>query len=315
MGTAELACESLRRLCDGKGSEVVAVVTQPDRPKGRELKLQPSSVKRVALERGLPVLQPLKARSADFLVEFGEYKPELVVVVAYGQILPKAILELPCYGSLNVHTSLLPNYRGAAPIQWAIINGDQETGVTIMRMDEGLDTGPMVASVKTPISILDNSQTLHDRLACLGAELLIETIPGYVAGTRKPFPQPSEGVSYARKITKEDGEMDWGLTAAQLFNRVRGLTPWPGAFTYLSGEPMKMLKLGGVGIAEGWRGAAGRILKVSSERIVVGCGEGALAIHEVQKEGGRWMAVAEFMRGHSLAEGDRLGRSGSGTTV
>ncbi len=309
MGTAELACESLRRLSVDEGSEVVAVVTQPDRPKGRALKLQPTPVKRVALDHGLAVLQPIKARSPEFMEQLAAYKPDLIVVVAYGQMLPKAILNLPRYGCLNVHTSLLPKYRGAAPIQWALLQGDEETGVTIMRMDEGLDTGPIVAVARTPISSLDNSQTLHDRLASLGAHLLLETIPGYVGGTMEAVPQPTEGACYARKITKEDGEIDWSLTAKAVCNRVRGFTPWPGAFTYLRDEPLKMLKIAGVAVMEASHGECGQILRASRQGIVVGCGEGSLEISEVQKEGGRWMPVSEFLAGHRLAEGAYFGRS------
>lgn len=308
MGTAELACESLERLRGCQDAELVAVVTQPDRPKGRDLKLQPTPVKRVALARGLPVLQPLKARSADFSKELGELHPDLIVVVAYGQILPRAILDLPRHGCLNVHTSLLPKYRGAAPIQWAILNGDNETGVTIMRMDEGLDTGPIVAVARTPISLQDTSQTLHDRLACMGAELLAGTIPGYVERTIDVVPQPTDGASYARKINKEDGKLDWRLTAKQIFNRVRGFTPWPGAFTTLPDGPAKLLKIRSVAVAEEFQREAGQILRVSHEGILVGCGEGAVVINELQKEGGRWMTVSEFLTGHRLAEGSFLGR-------
>ena len=202
MGTAELSCASLEKLAEK--FPVVAVVTQPDKPKGRELKLTPSPVKILAEKLNLPVLQPLKARDEKFISELRELKPDLIVVVAYGQILPQMILDLPQFGCLNVHTSLLPKYRGAAPIQWAIADGEPETGVTIMKMDAGLDTGAILSMRRTPILATDDSQILHDRLAQLGAELLIETIPNYVTGKISPQPQPAEGSTYAAKIKKED---------------------------------------------------------------------------------------------------------------
>ena len=199
LGTAELSCASLQALADDPQFQIAAVVTQPDRPKGRELKPQPSPVKSLALRLGLPVFQPERVRNEKFIAELGELKPDLIVVVAYGQILPPVILDLPRHGCLNVHTSLLPKYRGAAPIQWAIANGDTETGVTIMKMDVGLDTGEIVATRRTPILPEDNSATLHDRLAQLGAELLAQTIPEYVAGKIKPVPQPAAGASSRQK--------------------------------------------------------------------------------------------------------------------
>ena len=233
IGTAELSCASLEKLAEQHS--VAAVVTQPDKPKGRELKLTPSPVKLLAEKLRLPLLQPAKARDEKFIAELRALKPDLIVVVAYGQILPQTILDLPAHGCLNVHTSLLPQYRGAAPIQWAIADGEPETGVTIMKMDAGLDTGPILSVRRTPILPTDNSQTLHDRLAQLGAELLAETIPAYVAGKIQPQPQPAEGASYAAKIKKEDGRVDWNSPAEKIWNRLRAFTPWPGAFTFLEG--------------------------------------------------------------------------------
>src|ERR1035441_3540647 len=241
MGTAELSCASLEKLCADQSFQVVTVVTQPDKPKGRELKLTPSPVKILAEKLSLPVLQPLKARDEQFISELRELKSDLMVVVAYGQILPQTILDLPQFACLNVHTSLLPKYRGAAPIQWAIANGDAETGVTIMKMDAGLDTGPVLATRRTPILPTDDAQTLHDRLAQLGAELLAETIPGYVAGNILPQPQPAAGASYAAKIKKDDGRIDWSLPAKRIWNRLRAFTPWPGGFTFLAVEPKPQL--------------------------------------------------------------------------
>jgi len=244
MGTAELACASLEALCRATGIDVVAVVTQPDKPKGRELKMQPTPVKAIAMKRDLPVHQPLKARAPEFVDQLRKLAPNLIVVAAYGQILPQVILDIPKFGCLNVHTSLLPKYRGAAPIQWALLSGDSETGVTIMKMDAGLDTGDILAEARTPIADTDNAQTLHDRLAKLGADLLVRTIPDYVAERIVARPQPPEGASYARKITKEDGRIDWSKPAREIWNQVRAFTPWPGAFTHLPAEsPTKLLKI------------------------------------------------------------------------
>lgn len=306
MGTAELSCASLARLAADEKFSIRAVVTQPDKPQGRELQLQPSPVKVLAGKLNLPVLQPLKARDAAFLAELRELKPDLIVVVAYGQILPPAILQLPPHGCLNVHTSLLPKYRGAAPIQWAIADGNAETGVTIMQMDAGLDTGPMLATRRTPILPTDDSQVLHDRLAQLGAELLVETIPAYVAGNIQPQPQPAAGSTYAAKIKKEDGRINWNLPAEKIWNRLRAFTPWPGAFTYLPAEPKPhMLKIWKVGVMEG-AGQPGEILSADRTGIVVGCGQGALRILELQREGSRRLPAAEFLAGFPLPVGARL---------
>src|SRR5476649_1686848 len=231
MGTAELSCASLEKLA--RYFSIAAVVTQPDKPKGRELILQFSPVKILAEKLKLAILQPARARDEKFISELRELKPDLIVVVAYGQILPQSILDLPKFGCLNVHTSLLPKYRGAAPIQWAIANGEAETGVTIMKMDAGLDTGPILSARRTPILPVDDSQTLHDRLAQLGAELLAETIPAYVARKITPQAQPAEGSSYAAKIKKEDGKIIWSEPAEMILNRLRAFTPWPGVFTFL----------------------------------------------------------------------------------
>src|SRR6266404_5058639 len=204
MGTAELSCASLRALLAVPEFQVVGVVSQPDKPRGRNLKLQPSPAKELAVSHGLPVLQPERARNEQFIEQLRTLEPDLIAVAAYGQILPVNILELPRFGCLNVHTSLLPKYRGAAPVQWALLNDEAETGVTIMKMDPGLDTGDILAQTATPIGPEDNAATLHDRLAKMGAELLVRTLPDYVGGKIAPRPQPTEGASYARKITKED---------------------------------------------------------------------------------------------------------------
>ena len=240
MGTAELSCASLQKLAEEKQFRILAVVSQPDKPKGRDLKEQPTPVKVLAQKYHLPVLQPPKARDEQFISQLREMQPDLIVVVAYGHILPPAILDLPKFGCLNVHTSLLPKYRGAAPIQWAIANGETETGVTVMKMDAGMDTGAILTQRRTPIEPQDDSAALHNRLAQIGAELLLETIPDYVGGKIVPKPQP-EGASHAAKIKKEDGQIDWNSPALTILNRLRGFTPWPGAFTFLKSEPKPLL--------------------------------------------------------------------------
>ena len=319
MGTAELSCASLEKLAADKNFSVLAVVTQPDKPKGRELRLTPSPVKVLAEKLNLPVLQPLKARDEKFIGELRELKPDLMVVVAYGQILPQSILDLPVHGCLNVHTSLLPKYRGAAPIQWAIADGEPETGVTIMQMDAGLDTGAILSTRRTPILPTDDSQILHDRLAQLGAELLAATIPDYVAGKILPQPQPADGSTYAAKIKKEDGRIDWKRPAVQIRNRLRAFTPWPGAFTSwssslsLSGAdntpkrelPTQLLKIWKVEPVEAG-GPAGNLLSADKSGIVVGCGVGALRILELQREGGKRLSAEQFLIGHPLKAGQKF---------
>ncbi|HEX4646170.1 MAG TPA: methionyl-tRNA formyltransferase [Verrucomicrobiae bacterium] len=307
MGTAEVAAASLEALKAQPDFSVAAVVTQPDRPKGRHLELQPSPVKEIALREGLAILQPDRARNEDFIRELRGLQPDLIVVAEYGQILPKAILDLPRLGCINVHTSLLPKYRGAAPIQWAILNDEAETGVTIMKMDAGLDTGDILAQRATPIQPEDDSQTLHNRLGRLGAELLIGTIREYATGRIIPRPQPAEGATHARKISKEDGLLDWRLPARALWNRVRAFVPWPGAFTHLPAQPCPVL-------LKVWRaepveesGLAGEILSADKTGVVVACGEKALRILELQREGGRRMAAQEFLAGHQLRRGQKLG--------
>jgi methionyl-tRNA formyltransferase len=307
MGTAELACASLEALASAPDFTVAAVVTQPDRPRGRELKSHASPVKEVAVKRGLSVLQPERARAEAFIQQLRELAPEAIAVAAYGQILPKAILELPRFGCLNVHTSLLPKYRGAAPIQWAILNGESETGVTIMQMDEGLDTGPILRQEATPILSDDDAQTLHYRLAGMGAALLLPTLREVVAGKIVPRPQPAEGVSHARKLAKADGRLDWNLPARALWNRVRGLVPWPGAFAHLPASLQSQLVKIWKAEPIDERGMPGSVIRADHGGIMVGCEEGALRLLELQREGGRRMAAREFLAGHPLRAGDTMG--------
>ena len=303
-GTAELACASLEALAATPAFSLLGVVTQPDRPRGRDLRLQCSPVKASALKLGLPVLQPEKCRHSDLIQHIQSLRPDVGVVVAYGKILPPALLGIPPHGCVNVHASLLPKYRGAAPIQWAILNDESETGVTIMQIDAGLDTGPILAMEATPIRPDDNARTLHDRLARSGADLLVRTLSEQVSGRLVPRPQPEEAATYARKITKEDGRLDWNRPARELWNRVRGLAPWPGTYTHLRSDPKPMLlKVHEASVRPGPRGAAGEILAADRAGIVVGCGEGALCLTAVQREGGRRLTAAEFLAGHPLRPG------------
>jgi len=307
MGTAPLSCASLEALLRCAGLQIVAVVTQPDRPKGRELKLQASPVKMLALENKLRVLQPERARQPEFIAEIRNLQPDLIAVAAYGQILPQNVLDIPRFGCVNVHTSLLPKYRGAAPIQWAILNDEPETGVTIMKMDVGLDTGDILSQERTPIAPEDNAQTLHDRLAQMGAELLVRTIPDYASGKLNPAPQPEAGVSYAPKIKKEDGLIEWSHPARAIWNRVRGLMPWPGAFTFLQANGQKsLLKIWAAEPAQG-AGAAGEVLAADKHGLVVACGQNTLRITELQREGARRLRVEQFLAGHPVRTGERLG--------
>jgi methionyl-tRNA formyltransferase len=308
MGTAELSCASLEGLIDSPDFRILAVVTQPDRPKGRDMKPHPSPVKEMAMGRGLAVLQPERAREEAFAEELGRLGPDLIAVTAFGQILPQRILDLPRYGCLNVHTSLLPKYRGAAPIQWAILKGEAQTGVTIMKMDAGLDTGPILAQEATSIGPEDDSQTLHDRLGAMGARLLTRTIREYVAGSITPIPQPETGSSWAPKLKKQDGRIAWTEPASAVWNRVRAVIPWPGAFTFLPSQPQPLLlKVWRAEVVEA-SGAPGQILQADKAGIVVACGRQALRLLLLQREGGRRMSAQEFLAGHALLGVERLER-------
>jgi methionyl-tRNA formyltransferase len=307
-GTASLACPSLETLASDPHFELVQVVTQPDRPAGRGLHPQPSPVKSLALRLGLPVAQPHRCRDASFLESFHASATELAVVVAYGQILPRSLLDLAPMGFINVHASLLPKYRGAAPIQWAILNGDSQTGVTIMRIDEGLDTGDILSTATTPILDTDNATSLHDRLAQIGARALLDTINDLRDGSAQPRPQPHAEASYARKITRQDSPLDWTAHARHLWNKVRALVPWPGTSTSLPshGKPM-LLKIWEAQPVPHPSGVPGEILSASTAGIDVACTQDALRLLTVQREGGRKMSAAEFLAGHPLQPGQRLG--------
>jgi methionyl-tRNA formyltransferase len=305
MGTPELARTVLGALADDSRWEVVGVVVQPDKPVGRGLQLQAPPVKVEALARGLRVLQPGKARDPGFLEELAGLAPDVVVVAAYGQLLPPALLAIPRRGCLNVHTSLLPRWRGAAPIQWAIAEGDAETGVTLMRMDAGLDTGDVVAEARTPILDTDNGQTLHDRLGRMGAELLVRTLPDWLEGRVEARPQPVEGVTYARKLTREMAGLDWGQPAVVLDRRIRAFHPWPGAHTSGPGGLLKIWEA--APDVESSGGEPGEVRVASGDDLLVATSRGGLRLRVVQREGRRRMTAREFLTGGGLKPGDRLG--------
>jgi methionyl-tRNA formyltransferase len=308
MGTPAFAVDSLRACLDV--GEVVAVVTQPDKPRGRGQAMAMSPVKELALERGLPVLQPQRIRNTPFAEELRTLRPDVAVVTAYGKILPKDVLEVPPLGCLNVHASLLPRYRGAAPIQWAIAHGDAETGVCLMKMDEGMDTGAVVACRRTPIRPDETSATLHDVLARLGGDVLREELPRYVAGEVRPVPQPDEGVVMAPMIEKEHGRLDFRRSAVELERRMRAFTPWPGTFTTLDGM---LLKVHGARVGQG-RGAPGEVLAAGPGGIEVACGEGSLVLTQVQPEGKRVMTAAELLAGRKVPVGYRFPSEASAAT-
>jgi methionyl-tRNA formyltransferase len=305
MGTPDFAVASLEALLRSEDS-VVGVVTQPDRPKGRGEILAPSPVKLLAQQAQIPLLQPLKMKDLEFLQTLAGWKPDLIVVAAFGRILPPVILSLPPLGCINVHGSLLPKYRGAGPIQWAIVNGETETGITTMLMDEGMDTGAMLLQEAIPIMPDDTTGTLSPRLAELGGRLLVETITRLKAGTLMPRPQDASRATLAPLLKKEDGVIDWALPAAVLANRVRGLSPWPGAYTTMAGGRRLTI----------WRALAlpspvtkppGIVVAVTTEAIHVATGEGVLAVTELQAANSRRMAVSQYLAGHPVAVGDRLG--------
>ena len=305
MGTPDFAVASLEALLQSDDS-VVGVVTQPDRPKGRGQVLTPSPVKLLAQRAKIPLLQPLKMKDPEFLQTLAGWKPDLIAVTAFGRILPPAILSLPPRGCINVHGSLLPKYRGAGPIQWAIINGETETGITTMLMDEGMDTGAMLLQEAIPIAADDTAGTLSPRLAELGGRLLVQTIAQVKTGTLVPRPQDSSQTTLAPLLSKEDGVIDWTLPAIALANRVRGLSPWPGAYTAVAGGDRWTI----------WRALAlpgpttkppGVVVAVTNEAIHVATGEGVLALLELQPANSRRMAVSQYLAGHSLAVGLQLG--------
>ncbi|MCI7739755.1 MAG: methionyl-tRNA formyltransferase [Clostridiales bacterium] len=301
MGTPDFAVGTLHALAESE-HEILAVVTQPDKPKGRGKALQPTPVKEEALRYGIPVYQPKKVREEEFQAVLRELNPDLIVVVAFGQLIPKSILELPRYGCVNVHASLLPKYRGAAPIQWAVIDGEKESGVTIMKMDEGLDTGDMIAKAVVPLAADETGGSLFDKLSQIGAQLLIDTIPALEAGTAVCEKQPQESPTpYAAMLNKKMGLIDWNQDASVIECLIRGLNPWPSAYTYLKG---KTLKIWQAKVVERQQEAEpGTVICVDKKQLVVACKTNALSIQRLQLEGKKQMETEAFLRGYTIDSG------------
>ncbi|KYQ87121.1 methionyl-tRNA formyltransferase [Thermoactinomyces sp. AS95] len=306
MGTPDFAVPSLRLLLEEKDQvEVIGVVTQPDRPKGRKKVLTPPPVKVEAIKHDLPVFQPQKLRSEEAIRQVLELQPDLIVTAAYGQILPEPVLNAPKYGCINVHASLLPKYRGGAPIHHAIINGEKETGVTIMYMVKALDAGDMLLQRAIPITSGDNVGTMHDKLANLGAELLKEVLPSILDGTVQAVPQDDEQATFAPNITREDEKIDWERTAQELDCQIRGLCPWPVAYTLWKGKPFKIWKASVVN--EETQGEPGTVIRLDADGIVVATGKGLLRLTEVQPSGKKPMPARQFINGRQMKAGDRFG--------
>lgn len=305
MGTPDFAVGSLQALCESGKHEILAVVTQPDRPKGRGNKLLQTPVKEYALEQGLTVYQPQKVKTPEFVELLHELQPELIVVAAFGQFLSKEILELPKYGCINVHASLLPKYRGAAPIQYAIIKGEKESGVTIMQMDIGMDTGAMLDKVVVPIEENTTMGELHDALREQGAALLLEVIDKIAAGTAVAEPQDDAQATYATLLDRSMEHIDWSKTAQEVHNLIRGFNPTPSTFTKLPNG--KNLKIWGSKMtAKSSAAAAGTVIETGKHSFFVACGEGVLEITEVQPESKKRMPAQVFLNGRGVQEGDLL---------
>ena len=300
-GTPEFAARCLETLL-GSRHHVVGVMTQPDRPAGRGFALAPSPVKKLAAARGIQVTQPMSLRDAQARAELKHFRADVIVVAAYGLILPHPVLELPRYGAINIHASLLPRWRGATPIQRALLAGDRETGVSIMQMDTGLDTGPVLRQEKIPILEDDTLGTLHDRLAELGARLIVQALDALETGVVKATPQPVEGVTYAAKLDRREARVDWRKAAVDVNRQVRALNPSPGADASVRRAGIKIWRCA---IAAG-RGSPGEILNIGPDGLCVACGEGALTITELQRSGGKRLPVAEFLRGFPLDVGERF---------
>lgn len=303
LGSGRFAIPSLEALV-AAGHELAVVVSQPDKPQGRGRSLAPPPLKPVALRLGLPLLQPRRIRDPEAVAALAAARAELHVVVAYGQILPTPVLDIPPRGTINVHASLLPKFRGAAPIQWAIVAGETETGVTTMLLDAGLDTGPLLLQRATPIGPDETAGALGDRLARLGAELLIETLAGWSRGAIAPRPQDPARASHARLLKKEDGDVSWDEPAAVIERKLRGFQPWPGATASVGGRALRLLR---ARVEPDGPGSPGTVLRLDADGIIVSCGSGSrLRLLELQPESRRAMSAAAFAAGARLLVGDRL---------
>lgn len=302
MGTPDFAAASLEDLIASR-HEIQAVVTQPDKPKGRKGELTPSPVKVIAKREGIKVYQPLKVRDEEFVKTLRAYNPDVMVVVAFGQIIPLSILKMPKYGCVNIHGSLLPKYRGAAPIQWAVLDGEKETGITTILMDEGIDTGDILLKKTIKIDADETSGSLFDKLMALGAKTILETLDELEKGSLTPTKQGESPTAYAKMLTKAMGLIDFTRSAKELDCFVRGMDPWPSAYTLLAGKTLKLWK---VRVVEG-SGKAGSVIEIGKESFTIACGEGAIEVLEVQLEGKKRMSAGDFLKGSSLNIGQELG--------
>lgn len=308
MGTPDFAVPTLKTLHTSRHS-VLAVVTQPDRPKGRGQEMQASPVKQYALENNLEVYQPEKASAPEFVSELAELKPDMIVVIAYGQILRENLLSLPVHFCMNVHASLLPKYRGAAPINWAIINGDKESGVTTMKMDKGLDTGDILLMKKVAIEKDDTARHLHDKLSVAGGALALETVDLLEKGQLQFIPQNDAESTHAPKLKKEDGCLRWDQEAEAIRNRVRGMEPWPGAYGFLKGKRLRFCAVEtGPGAQDD---APGVVMRVSDYGIEIGTLKDRIIVTEIQPEGKKRMTVKSYLQGHPVEPGERFDASGA----
>lgn len=315
-GTPDFAVSALESIVDSR-HEVVGVVTNPDRPAGRGKKSRPPAVKKAALKADLPVYQPESIKSEEAEAQLRDWAPDVMVVAAYGHILPERILNLPEHGCLNIHASLLPKYRGAAPINWAIVRGEDETGVTIMQMDPGMDTGPMLLKARTEIGPLETGQDLHDRLAAMGADLIVEALEDLAAGELEPTSQDDDGATYAPMLSTSDAEIDWSEPARRVADHIRGFNPWPGAYSYFErdGDRDRIkfhLARPAEDLGQTLDGAdlqPGEVLEADpgADRLVVACGEGAIEVLEIQGPGRRKMEAGDFLNGYDLEVGDCFG--------
>lgn len=303
MGTPQFAVPALKAL-HKNDQDIALVVTQPDRPKGRGRKLTPSPVKETAMNLGFSVIQPSSVRTAEFSNCIEKHTPDFIVVVAFGHIIPKNILAIPKIATINIHASLLPKYRGPAPIQWAIINQEKKTGVTTMLMDEGLDTGDILLSSELEIAPDDTSGTLHDRLADLGADLLIQTLNAFETGDINPISQDHTQATYAPMLKKNDGRMNWKLPAESLEALIRGMTPWPGAFTFHDKKRLKIFKA--KTIVMDTEASPGTVLKGFPDELWISTGKGVLSIMEIQGESGKHLLIKDFLRGYKLGPSSKL---------
>lgn len=303
MGTPDFSVPTLEALVEA-GHEVVGVVTQPDKPKGRGKAVLMTPVKEKAIELSIPVYQPVKAREESFIETLRKINPDVCVVIAFGQILPKAILDIPRYGCVNIHASLLPRYRGAAPLQWVVLNGEKETGITTMMMDVGMDTGDMLEKTVVPMDRKETYGSIHDKLSVLGGELIVSTLAKIEDGTIISTPQKDEEATYTKKIVKSMGEIDWTLEAEVIERYIRGLNPWPSAYTSWNGKTLKIWDADV--IAEEYPGVCGEVVLVDKNSVLVKAGKGALSLTSLQLEGKKRMDTDAFLRGYQIEKGTVL---------